>query len=272
MPMHSKPPGIRRQFVATSAGPLHLASAGEGFPVLLLHQTPRSWDEFRDVLPLLGQRYRALALDTAGFGDSCRPALHEHSIERWAQLALEVMDQLEIDKAAVVGHHTGAVTAMEIAAAAPDRVAALVLSSCPFNDAARRTAHAGKRTIDDVPVREDGGHLQQLWQRRQPYYPAGDTDLLSRFMADAIKAGPMAAHGHVVVRNYLMEERIGLVRAPTLVLRAGRDPHAAPYGERIAQAIAGSRLQTLEEGMVPMPDQMPEQFAQALMAFLQRTC
>ncbi|MEN2672684.1 alpha/beta hydrolase [Herbaspirillum huttiense] len=265
-------PALVRQFIPTSAGPLHVASMGEGLPVLLLHQTPRSWDEFRDVLPLLAQRYRPIAIDTPGFGDSCKPPPAQHSIERWATLALEVMDQLGIRKAAVVGHHTGAVTAMEIAASAPERVAALVLSSCPYNDAARRSAHAGKRTVDDVEIRTDGAHLQELWQRRQPFYPEGDTDLLTRFMVDALKAGPMASHGHIVVRNYHMEDRIGLVRAPTLVLRAGRDPHAAPYSERIAQAIAGSQWQTLDDGMVPMPDQMPGPFAEAVMDFLQRSC
>ena len=35
----------------------------------------------------------------------------------------------------------------------------------------------------------DGGHLAALWQRRQPFYPAGDSDLLTRFMVDALKAG-----------------------------------------------------------------------------------
>ncbi|BEV14592.1 alpha/beta hydrolase [Herbaspirillum sp. DW155] len=270
--MDTEPRALRRQFIQTTAGALHVASMGDGFPVLLLHQTPRSWDEYRDVLPLLGQRYRAIAIDTPGFGDSCKPPLSTHSIGRWAQLVREVMDRLGIARAAVVGHHTGAVTAMEIAAAAPARVAALVLSSCSYNDAARRSAHAGKRAIDEVEVRADGSHLQEMWQRRQPYYPPGDTALLSRLMVDALKAGEMAAHGHVVVRHYVMEERIGLVRAPTLVLRAGRDPHAAPSAPRIAAAIAGSQLHTLDEGMVPMPDQMPEQFAQAVMDFLLRTC
>ncbi|QNB06757.1 alpha/beta hydrolase [Herbaspirillum frisingense] len=270
--MQSTTSPIRRQFIDTSAGPLHVASAGAGFPVLLLHQTPRSWDEFREVLPLLGQGFHAIAIDTIGFGDSCKLPLEQHSIERWAQLALEVMDGMGLQKAAVVGHHTGAVTAMEMAVAAPQRVKALVLSSCPFNDAARRTAHAGKRTIDDVEVRADGNHLQELWQRRQPFYPEGDTELLTRFIGDAIKAGAMASHGHIVVRNYRMEERIGQVRAPTLVLRAGRDPHAAPYADHIAGAIHGSRLQTLEEGMVPMPDQIPARFAQAVMEFLQQHC
>ncbi|MFJ3055542.1 alpha/beta fold hydrolase [Herbaspirillum sp. NPDC087042] len=261
-------PAIRRSFVQTSAGAIHVATAGEGRPVLLLHQTPRSWDEFRDVLPRLGQQHRAIAIDTVGFGDSCQLPLEEHSIERWAGIAIEVLDRMEIARAVIVGHHTGAVTAMEIAASAPQRVTGLVLSSCPYNDEARRIAHAGKRTIDDVEARPDGSHLQELWQRRQPYYPEGDIDLLSRFMVDAIKAGPMASQGHVVVRNYRMEERIGLVRAPTLVLQAGRDPHSAPYAQRVADAIAGSRLVTLAEGMVPMPDQLPAPFSEAISRFI----
>ena len=53
---------IERRFVATPAGTLHCAIAGTGRPVLLLHQTPRSWDEFRDVLPLLGREVQAIAV------------------------------------------------------------------------------------------------------------------------------------------------------------------------------------------------------------------
>jgi pimeloyl-ACP methyl ester carboxylesterase len=266
--MRNSLPVVRRRFVNTSAGEIHLATAGEGFPILLLHQTPRSWDEFRDVLPLLGQQFQAIAMDTAGFGDSCKLPLAEHSIERWSQIAFEVLDALKLPRAVVCGHHTGAVTALEMAASQPARVAALVLSSCPMNDAPRRTAHAGKRTIDEVERRADGAHLGELWSRRQPFYPAGDIDLMERFMADAIKAGDMAAHGHVVVRNYVMEERIGQVTSPTLVLKAASDPHSAPYAERVAAAIAGSTLATIEEGMVPMPDQIPAQFAGRILDFL----
>ncbi|EJN02834.1 alpha/beta fold hydrolase [Herbaspirillum sp. YR522] len=261
-------PAIRRRFVHTSAGPIHIATAGAGLPILLLHQTPRSWDEFRDVLPLLGQRYQAIAMDTAGFGDSCKLPLAEHSIERWSQIAFEVLDALDLPRAVVCGHHTGAVTALEMAASQPQRVTALVLSSCPMNDAQRRAAHAGKRTIDEVEPRADGTHLGELWSRRQPFYPDGDIDLMQRFMVDAIKAGEMAAHGHVVVRNYVMEQRIGKVTAPTLVLKAGSDPHSAPYAERVAAAIAGSTLATIEHGMVPMPDQLPQAFSGLVMGFL----
>src|SRR5258708_29324587 len=99
---------IERRFVTTPLGRIHVAVAGDGFPVLLLHQTPRSWDEYRDVLPLLGKRFRAIAMDTVGFGDSQPLPPGDNSIERWALAAFDLLDALGVVRAAVVGHHTGA--------------------------------------------------------------------------------------------------------------------------------------------------------------------
>jgi pimeloyl-ACP methyl ester carboxylesterase len=251
---------LERRFVKTRLGRIHVAMAGTGFPVLLLHQTPRSWDEYRDVLPLLGRDFRAIAMDTLGFGDSDSPA-GDPSIELWAQGAFALLDALEEPRAAIVGHHTGAAIAVEMAASAPARVSALVLSACPFVDAARRAKHHDMRVIDDVEARTDGAHLAELWARRQPFYPADDIDLLQRFMIDALRAGEMAAEGHRVVNRYRMENRLGQIHCPTLVIAPTGDPHVHPVAPKVAGAIEGSILRELSGGMVPLPDQMPEAFA-----------
>ena len=259
---------IDRAFVQTRSGRVHVASAGHGFPVLLLHQTPRSWDEFRDVLPILGLGYRAIAMDTVGFGDSQRLPRGEDSIERWAAAAFDLLDALGVVRTAVAGHHTGAVVAMEMAASRPARVAALVLSSCPFVDSARSPKRAGKKVIDEVERRPGGEHLTELWQMRQPFYPPGDVALLERFIVDALKAGDLAAEGHRVVGRYPMQSRIPLVTSPTLVISSTDDPFARPAAPRVAQAIAGSKLVEISGGMVPLPDQMPAVFAETLTQFL----
>lgn len=128
---------IRRAFADLSVGQVHYASCGaiDAPPVLLLHQSPRSWREYETVLPLLGARHRAIAMDTVGFGDSAaggEPA----SIAHWARVAAELLDALRIERVAVVGHHTGGVIAIELAAALGERVRALVLSSTPYTDEA----------------------------------------------------------------------------------------------------------------------------------------
>jgi pimeloyl-ACP methyl ester carboxylesterase len=266
--MSNTHPGIERRFVQTKRARIHLAMIGSGEPLLLLHQTPRSWAEFRDALPLLGQRYRTIAMDTVGFGDSDALPAGEASIESWAACAFDLLDELGIASAAIAGHHTGAAIAIEMAAARPERVRALVLSAPPYVDAAKRAAFSGKKIIDEVSPSSDGAHLLEMWQMRQPFYPSGDIDLLERFVVDAIKAGRMAAEGHRAVNRYVMETRLPLVRCPTLVISPTADPHAHPVADKVVGAIAGASLIEVEGAMVPFPDQMPEIFAATIVGFL----
>jgi len=65
---------VRRAFLDTPEGQIHYRTAGAGRPVLLLHQTPRSSDEYRDVIPILARELRVVAMDTIGYGDSYKPA------------------------------------------------------------------------------------------------------------------------------------------------------------------------------------------------------
>ena len=259
---------ITHRFVDVPAGTIHCAIAGTGRPVLLLHQTPRSWDEYRDVLPLLGRRFQAIAMDTIGYGDSSKPPLGRDSIEHWAEVAMDLADALGVGRLSVVGHHTGAVIATEIAAAYPDRIEAAVLSASALVDQGFRDRHARPSPVDNVTRKPDGSHLTELWRIRQPWYPEGDIDLLERFVVDALKAGPRAVEGHAVVARYVMETRLPLIRCPVLVLAPMADPHAYPQARPLADRIAGSRYVEVEGGMVPLPDQMPERFAELVTEFL----
>jgi pimeloyl-ACP methyl ester carboxylesterase len=261
---------LRRAFADLSVGQVHYAECGDPQTpaVLLLHQSPRSWAEYREVLPLIGARFRAIAMDTVGFGDSVAgdfPA----SIEQWARVACELLDALHIGRADVVGHHTGGVIAIELAASFPDRVRRLVLSSTPFTDEAFRLARAGRPPIDEVVPSGDGTHLAALWQRRQAFYPPDRPDLLEAFVLDALKASGSPEDGHRAVAAYRMEDRIHCIAHPTLILRATQDPFASPHAAELRGHLSNARIVDIEGGMVPLPDQMPGPFAQAVLAFLE---
>lgn len=259
---------IRRAFAQLSIGQVHYAQCGDPHApaVLLLHQTPRSWLEYREVLPLLGTTWRAIAMDTAGFGDS---APVEHAcIERWAQVALELLDALNIERAHVVGHHTGGVIAIEIAAAQPSRVASLVLSSTPYTGPEFRAARAQRPPIDAVEPKPDGSHLAALWQRRQPFYPPARPELLEAFVRDALKVSGDVEGGHTAVASYGMEDRVARITQPVLLIHATADPFAAPHAAQLHEQLPQSRIVEIEGGMVPLPDQLPREFARAVADFL----
>lgn len=258
---------ILRAFAELSVGQVHHARCGDprAEAVLLLHQSPRSWREYQAVLPLLGVHWHAIAMDTAGFGDSEGGAAQ--TIEQYAQVALELVDYLGLSRVHVVGHHTGGVIAAELAAAAPQRVASVILSSTPFTDAAFRAARAGRPPIDQVPASADGSHLTALWQRRQGFYPEGRPELLQAFVRDALAVDDPEA-GHRAVAGYRMEERIGHIHQPVCILRATQDPFAAQHAAELMAHLPQALVVEFEGGMVPLPDQMPAQFAQAVHRFL----
>lgn len=268
-PVQSTGHTIRRAFADTSVGQLHYASCGDADApaVLLLHQSPRSWLEYRAVMPLLAPHCRVIAMDTPGFGDSA-PLREDASIEGWAAVAVELLDALGIARAHVVGHHTGGVIALQMAAAHGARVASLVLSSTPFTHAAFRQARAQRPPIDAVAPSTDGSHLAALWQRRQGFYPPHRPELLEAFVRDALKASGDVEGGHRAVASYRMEDHIGRVTQPVLILRASDDPFAAPHAAELAAHIAQARVVDLPGGMVPLPDQLPEAFAQAVLGFV----
>lgn len=249
----------RGRYLDGPFGQVHVREAGHGPLVVLLHQVPRSTDEFRDVLPLLAARgLHALAIDLPGYGASA-PAVVD-SIEAYADAVQAALAQLTDEPYALVGHHTGGVVAVEVAARAGEGVRALVLSSTPYVDAEHRGRPA--HGVDSVTPDDDGSHLLALWRGRQGFYPACRRDLLERFVRDALGAGTArSAGGHAAVRAYRMEERLPLVRARTVLVAATADPYAAPHVPRLAAALPQAQLVSIEGGMVPLPDQLPEQFA-----------
>ncbi|HWC23893.1 MAG TPA: alpha/beta hydrolase [Flexivirga sp.] len=258
----------RKHYADTRWGQIHYVTAGDGPAVLLLHQTPRSWDEYRDVIPAMATAFRVIAVDTLGFGSSDSPDV-PWSIELFADGIEDLIDALGLESCAIVGHHTGGVVAMEVAARRPDLVSALVLSGVPYVDADRREAVKSRPSIDGVPLSDDGSHYQHLWEKRAPYYPAGHSDLLRRLVADGVRVGPRIEEGHLAVNAYHMEDRISRVSPPTLVVCGELDEFSLPDVPRLLEALPeGTKSVTLPRVGVPTVDQDPQQFSGVVADFL----
>lgn len=258
---------VSRAFAQTPSGQIHYVECGSGKPVIMLHQSPRSWREYEFVLPRVGESFRAIAMDTIGFGESYRPT-GPYSIQLFAQGVIDLMDALDLERASLVGHHTGAVVAVEVAASAPARVDRLVLSSMPYVGPSEREMRKTRAPIDLVHTTPDGTHLTELWNRRIDFYPPDRPDLIGRLVTDGLKVIDRVEDGHRAVSLYRMEERLPLVKAKVLILEASGDPFSFPEMERLVAAIPGCATAVIEGGMVPLPEQCPEEFSSTVVAFL----
>jgi pimeloyl-ACP methyl ester carboxylesterase len=106
---------------------LHYVSAGAGEPVVLLHGWPTTWYEWRDVIPVLAERYHVIAPDLRGLGDSSRPESGYDKRTVSEDVWLLVHDVLGHESWHLVGHDWGGPTAYSLAAAHPDSVRRLVI-------------------------------------------------------------------------------------------------------------------------------------------------
>ena len=269
LPRHDAPgrqARIVRRYVDGPSGQIHVAETGSGPDVLLLHQTPRSWDEFREVMTILGDRLRLLAIDLPGMGASDQhPA--GPSIQSYAAAAAAVITQATSGPIAVCGHHTGGVVAVALAARHPHLVKSLILSSTPWIDEEERDRRARKKPIDSVEAQPDGSHLLALWEQRAPFY-GGRTDHLTRFVRDALRAGD-PTEGHRAVGRYTMAEAAGLVRCPVTIVEHSGDPFASVHTATLAERLQAACIEVIADGRVPL-EATAEAFARVLLRAVDR--
>lgn len=114
------------RFVQTRSWKIHYNEAGQGHPLVLLHGSgagATGWSNFRPNIGPLSERFRVLAVDAPGWGrsDPATSDVYDHP-----KALLEFLDELEIEKAALVGNSMGGMTAMTFAARYPDRLSHLI--------------------------------------------------------------------------------------------------------------------------------------------------
>ena len=113
---------------------MHVAEAGQGPPVVLLHGFPDFWYSWRRQIPaLVDAGYRVLAPDLRGYADTESPrGVRAYRMER---LVADVAGLLRAtgQPALLVGHDWGGAIAWETAAAHPELVARLAVCNMPHS-------------------------------------------------------------------------------------------------------------------------------------------
>ena len=105
-----------RAYIDGPQGQIHYQVFGKGIPLILCHQAPTCSVQFQEVLqPLADRGFRAVAIDNPGFGMSDGPSAPPSIEHDYLNATMAVMDALQIERAHIVGHHTGSMLAVEAA-------------------------------------------------------------------------------------------------------------------------------------------------------------
>jgi pimeloyl-ACP methyl ester carboxylesterase len=125
---------VQHRFVETNGIRMHVAEAGTGPLVILLHGFPESWYSWRHQLAALAAAgFHAVAPDQRGYGHTDRPdAIEAYSMFHLVGDVVGLLNALGEERAVVVGHDWGAPVAWHTALFRPDRVRSVVGLSVPY--------------------------------------------------------------------------------------------------------------------------------------------
>jgi pimeloyl-ACP methyl ester carboxylesterase len=136
-------PGVTHRFVRARGARFHVAQAGSGDPVVLLHGLPQHWYAWRKVIPELAGDFELFCIDLRGCGWS-EGTRRGYGTTAQARDILAVMDALGLDRVRLIGHETGGWVGFEVCLVAPERFSAFLAlnTSHPWPGRAALIRHA----------------------------------------------------------------------------------------------------------------------------------
>jgi pimeloyl-ACP methyl ester carboxylesterase len=125
---HVKRPRYKTQQVGEVEVFYREAGPSDAPVLLLLHGFPTASHMFRDLIPLLADRYRLIAPDLPGFGQTKAPprGQFDYSFDRLADVIEGFTDALSLDRYALYVFDYGAPVGLRLATRHPDRVTAII--------------------------------------------------------------------------------------------------------------------------------------------------
>jgi 3-oxoadipate enol-lactonase len=257
-------------FVENHAVNIYWDEQGAGAPVLLIMGLGYPSCMWHRTRPGLAIRYRTVALDNRGVGQSDVPP-GPYQMALMASDAAAVLDAAGVKRAHIFGVSMGGMIAQEFALQYPDRVYSLVLGC---------TAPGGPNAVKAEPEARDllmaRGKMtpDQAMEASVPYIYAPTTprarieeDFAIRRKRFTSLQGYMAQLQGII--SWEAYSRLSTIRVPTLVIHGESDRLVPPAnGRLIAEGIPGARLVVLPQASHIFTTDQPDAALDAILDFL----
>lgn len=246
---------------------LNVTDVGEGTPIVWIHGFPLSSGVFEDQLAIRNVRH--IMPDLPGFGQS-RASVGNVTIDDYARLMIEVLDQRGIDQSVFAGLSMGGYICFAIARLAPARMRGLILidtRETPDDDKGREGRFASIEQVNragtTAPVVE-----AMLPKMITPQAPDALRERVREIMTSASSGGVTAALRAMAVRPDSTAILPGIA-VPTLVVVGDHDTITPPAdAERMAAAIPRARLVRIRDAGHLSNIEKPEEFNRVVAGFV----
>ena len=156
---------LRRGYADSRFGQVHyrrvLPEKEDHAPIMALHLSPNSSQVFSDFLPLIGKDRIAIAPDYPGYGMS-DPIEGQQNLTDYAAAMLDVIKAQNLDRPVdLIGYHTGAGVALEMARQEPKAIGRIILVAVPLLTKDERESGAA---LPKIPFDIEGEFAKKEWQ------------------------------------------------------------------------------------------------------------
>jgi pimeloyl-ACP methyl ester carboxylesterase len=227
---------------------------GGGDPLLLLHGFTGSKLDFHDQLPWFTDRYRVLAPDQRGHGESSNPGRPDaYSLDILVEDLAGFLDAIEVPRCHLLGHSMGGMVAMRFALRHPERLTSLILM-----DTAAEPLTIFPQSLRDQlanEVRANGCASRVKMMREMPMSDAAarGRDFLGsdeHWRRIELKLSQMDPEAWIALGNDMAQQKslladLAAIDAPTTIVVGEHDVPFVEPSARMAKAIPHARLETI---------------------------
>lgn len=248
---------------------IHYLLEGSGPCVTLAHSLASDLSLWEDTAARLKERFTVLRFDARGHGQTSAPA-GPYDFPMLVADLVGLLDALQIERTHFVGLSMGGMLGQQFALTHPERLDKLVLVST-----SSRTPPQARPLWDErIAVARSQGmqaHVEATLARwfTAPYRET-HAEVMDRIGA-MIAATPVAGYAGwgAAIQTLDLTDKLGAVRAPTLVICGADDPGTPPAANQaIAAAIPGARLEIVPSASHQLVIEQAETFRRLLMDFL----